>query len=40
MKRVLSVILAILILCLALPAEAEPEEDAEALRSSLESRYD
>ena len=39
MKRVLSVILAVLMLCLALPAQSEATDDADALRSFLESHY-
>ncbi len=39
MKRVLSVILAVLMLCLALPVQSEGTDDVEALRSFLESHY-
>ena len=38
MKRLLTTILAVLMLCFALPAQAE--DDAESLRKSLEQRYD
>ena len=39
MKKLLTTILAVLMLCLALPASAEPAEDAEVLRSALQEKY-
>jgi len=39
MKRLLAVILAVLMVCLALPAQSDCMDDAEKLRSFLESRY-
>ena len=38
MKKLLTTILAVLMLCFALPASAEPAEDAETLRSALEKK--
>ena len=39
MKRLLTTILTVLMLCLALPAAAEPAEDVGVLRSLLEGKY-
>ena len=39
MKKLLTTILAVLMLCFALPASAEPAEDAEVLRSALQEKY-
>ena len=39
MKKLLTTILAVLMLCLALPASTEPAEDAETLRSALQKKY-